>query len=80
MAYDPQPSVRQVKLPEGTQPAVAINEQLDQLFAAQCATVYLLGQILAAMRGQAAPLPGEEVDPLIAEFIDTRNKWQNINQ
>lgn len=80
MAYDPQPALRLVRLPEDDQHSLSVNEQLDQIFAAQCASVYLLGQILAAVRGQNAPLPGEEVDQLIAEFVDNRNKWQNINQ
>lgn len=67
-----------VRFPPSSNASASISEQLGQLFAASMATVHLLSQMLAVLRGQNAPLPGEEADQLIGEFIDQRNKWTNV--
>lgn len=71
---NPQP----VKQPETDQHALSVNEQLDQIFAAQAATVHLLAQAVALLRGMAAPLPDEEADQLIGTYLNPGNGFTNI--
>lgn len=67
-----------VRQPTSTKAVVSLDEQLDQLVAAQVATVHLLSQLLAVCRGVQAPLLGDEADQLIGEFMDNRNPSINI--
>jgi hypothetical protein len=58
-----------------------VPELLQQMVAAQYATVDLLSQLVAAMYGRNSPLPSEEADTLIAENINRLyNKLNNFNQ
>lgn len=58
-----------------------VPELLQQMIAAEFATVDLLTQLLAAMYGRNSPLPSEEADTLIAENMNRLfNKLNNFNQ
>lgn len=67
-----------VCLPNSSKADMAMAEQLDQLFAASCAQVHLLTELVALMRGRPDPLPGEEGDTLIGEYLDSRNRFTSI--
>lgn len=67
-----------VLLPKSSKADLSMTEQMDQLFAAQCAMVHLLGQIVALMRGRPDPMPGDEADVLIGEYLDSRTRLTNI--
>lgn len=67
-----------VLLPKSSKADLSMTEQTDQLFAAQCATVHLLTQVVALLRGRSDPPRGEEADALIGEYLDSRTRLTNI--
>lgn len=67
-----------VAQPRSTVSEMSLSEQMASLVAAQYATVTLLSQLVALERGRTDPLPGEEGEALIGEYLDGRNRFTTL--
>ena len=56
----------------------SLSEQLAQNNGAARATVHLLGQILAVLRGQVDTALGDEADTLIGEYLNPASRFTNL--